>query len=234
MSSISDDGIYLSGLVNHQTVSIMLDTGATVSVLSDEMWRKCGRNSCLKPVTATLTAANSNEIEVQGQAAIRLRIADFDTSWTVIVARELSHDCLLGTDFFQEYKCKICYDTGTFMVGATEVPIRYQKVKPVACRVILQSDTEIEPGTEQIVGGRLEIGFERNSGSPGIIEGMKTVRKNKEVCVGRSLVVPKNRDTPVRVANFTDRVIKLPTGHVIGFYHPLRPNPNAAPFMRRT
>ena len=56
---------------------------------------------------------------------------------------------------------------------------------------------------------------------PGIIEGMKTVRKNKEVCVGRSLVVPKNGDTPVRVANFTDRLIKLATGHVIGFYYPL-------------
>ena len=32
----------------------------------------------------------SNRIEVQGQADIRLRIADFDTPWTVIVARGLS------------------------------------------------------------------------------------------------------------------------------------------------
>ena len=37
VSSISDAGIYLSGLVNHRTVSIMLDTGATVSVLSEQM-----------------------------------------------------------------------------------------------------------------------------------------------------------------------------------------------------
>ena len=110
------------------------------------------------------------------------------------------------------------------MVIATEVPIHYQKVKPVACRVILQADTEIEPGTAQIVGGRLEIGFERNSGSPGIVDGLKTLRKNKEFCVGRSLVVRKNGDTPVRVANFTDKPIKLPTGHVIGFYHPLSVN----------
>lgn len=109
VSSISDAGIYLSGLVNHRTVSIMLDTGATVSVLSEQMWRKCGGISSLTPVTATLTAANGNQIEVQGQTEIRIRIADFDTSWTVIVARGLSHDCLLGTDFFHECKCKICY-----------------------------------------------------------------------------------------------------------------------------
>ena len=82
------------------------------------------------------------------------------------------------------------------MGGATEVPIHYQKAKPVVCRVILQTDTEIEPGTERLVGGRLEIEFERNSGSPGIVEGLKTMRKNKEFCVGRSLVVPKNGDTP--------------------------------------
>ena len=63
------------------------------------------------------------------------------------------------------------------MVGSTQVPIRYQKVKPVVCRVFLQSDTEIEPGTERIIGGRLESGIKRNSGSPGIIEGMTTVRK---------------------------------------------------------
>ena len=139
----------------------------------------------------------------------------------MIVARGLSHDCLLGTDFLHQYKCKICYDTGTFMAGSTEVPICYQKVKPVVCRVVLQSDNEIELGTERIIGGRLESRFERNSGSPGVIEGMRTVRKNKEICVGHSLVVPKDGDAPVRVANLTDTPIKLSTAHVIGFYHPL-------------
>ena len=172
-------------------------------------------------MAATLTAANGNQIEVQGQAKVRLRIAEIDILWTVIVARGLSHDCLLGTDFFHQYKCKICYDTGTFIAGSTEVPNSYQKVKPIVCRVVLQSDTEIEPGTERIIGGRLESGFERNSGSPGVIEGMRTVRKNKEICVGHFLVVPKDGDAPVRVGNFTGTPIKLSIGHVIGLDHPL-------------
>ena len=137
--------------------------------------RNCEGYSSLLAVAATLTATNGNQIEVQGQTKVRLRIAEIDILWTVIVARGLSHDCLLGTDFFHQYKCKICYDTGTFIAGSTEVSIRYQKVKPIVRRVVLQSDTEIEPGTERIIGGRLESGFERNSGSPGIIEGMRTV-----------------------------------------------------------
>lgn len=149
-------------------------------------------------MTATPTAANGNQIKVQGQAEVRIRIAESDTLWTVIVARGLSQDCLLGTDYFAQYKCKICYDTGTFMAGSTEVPIPYQKVKPVVCRVVLQSDTEIELGTEQIFGGQLESGFERNCGSPGVTHGLKTVQKNEEVCAGNALVVPRNGDAPAR------------------------------------
>ena len=114
--------------------------------------RNCGGYSSLLLVAATLTAANGNQIEVQGQAEVRLRIAEFD---------------ILGTDFFQQYKCKICCDTGTFMASSTEVPIRYQKVKPIVCKMVLQSDTEIELGTERIIAGRLESGFEKKFWEPG-------------------------------------------------------------------
>ena len=78
-SSISDAGIYISGLVNHLIVPIKLDTGATVSVMSEELWRKCGEYSSLLPVAATLTPANVNQIEVQGQAEMRIRKSELDT-----------------------------------------------------------------------------------------------------------------------------------------------------------
>ena len=42
ISSISDAGIYVSELVNHQAVSIMLDT---ISTVSEETWVKCAENS---------------------------------------------------------------------------------------------------------------------------------------------------------------------------------------------
>ena len=144
---------------------------------------------------------------------MRISLGGFDTPWPVIVARKLSRDCLLCTDFSHQNKCKFGYDTGTFIVGTTEGPVRYQRVKPVACRVVLRVHTDIEPE-------RLKNGFERNSESPGIIEGLKAVRKNKEISVGRSLVVPK-RGCSVCVTNVTDRPIKLSAGHLIGFYHPL-------------
>ena len=37
---LSESEIYVSGLVNHRLMCILLDTGATVSVLSESAWKK--------------------------------------------------------------------------------------------------------------------------------------------------------------------------------------------------
>ena len=37
---LSESEIYVSGLVNHRLMCILLDTGATVSVLSENAWKK--------------------------------------------------------------------------------------------------------------------------------------------------------------------------------------------------
>ena len=94
------------------------------------MWRKRGFISNLKPVTETLTTANGNELTVLGETEVRLRLGSLDCVWTVTIVSTLSHDCILGSDFFQYYGCQIHYDTGTFVVGDAEIPIRYSKVAP--------------------------------------------------------------------------------------------------------
>ena len=40
LSVSSESGIYVSGLVNHCLMCILLDTGAAVSVLSESAWKK--------------------------------------------------------------------------------------------------------------------------------------------------------------------------------------------------
>ena len=198
----------------------MLDTGATVSILSEETWRKSGVAPNLKPVVGTLTTADGSEITVLGEASVRLRMGHIDVPWPMVIARGLTHDCLLGSDFFQSNGCQIKYDTGTFLVGGAEVPIHYRKEKPSVCRVLLTATAEIEPGTERVLGARLEHGFERNSGSPGIVEGVPASAGGK-IGVARSLVVPKGTDVLVRLANFSDDPIKLPANSLLGQYHPL-------------
>ena len=56
---------------------------------------------------------------------------------------------------------------------------------------------------------KLVSGYEHNYGSPGIIEEAPGIRKQKATCVARTLVVPKDGVTLIRLANFTDQEINL-------------------------
>ena len=168
LSATSDSGIYVTGIVNHSVTCILLDTGATVSVLNEGTWKKSGLVTKIEPVIETLTTANGNELTVLGQTKVRFRLGNIDCFWPVMIARGLSHDCILGSDFFQHFQCQIHYDTGTFVVGNTEIPIRYCKVIPSVCPILLCDDIQVEPGTEQVIEAKLENGFEHNTGTPGI------------------------------------------------------------------
>ena len=109
LSATSDSGIYVTGIVNHSVTCILLDTGATVSVLNEGTWKKSGLVTKIEPVIETLTTANGNELTVLGQTKVRFRLGNIDCFWPVMIARGLSHDCILGSDFFQHFQCQIHY-----------------------------------------------------------------------------------------------------------------------------
>ena len=221
LSATSDSGIYVTGIVNHSVTCILLDTGATVSVLNEGTWQKSGLVTKIEPVIETLTTANGNELTVLGQTKVKFRLGNIDCFWPVMIARGLSHDCILGSDFFQHFQCQIHYDTGTFVVGNTEISIRYCKVIPSVCRILLCDDIQVEPGTEQVIEAKLENRFEHNTGTPGILEESKELRGKSEINVARSLVIPKDGLTLVRVANFSDRPIRLRSDLPVAEYHPV-------------
>ena len=100
LSVTSDSGIYVTGILNHSVTCILLDTGATDSVLNEGTWRKSGLVSKLEPVTGTLTTANGNKLTVLGGTKVRFRPGNIDCFWQVMIARGLSHDCILGSVFF--------------------------------------------------------------------------------------------------------------------------------------
>ena len=79
----------------------------------------------------------------------------------------------------------------------------------------------MEPGTEQVIEAKLESEFEHNTGIPGILEESRERRGNSEITIARSLVIPRNGPTLVRVANFSDRPNRLRGDLPVAEYHPV-------------
>lgn len=98
-------------------MSVLLDTGATVSVLSESAWENSGNVSGIKPVTGRLTTTNSNELPVLGEAEARFRIGNIECSWPVMIIRCLNHDCILGSDFFNTVAVRFIMTLGLLWLG---------------------------------------------------------------------------------------------------------------------
>lgn len=96
----------MTGIVNHCVNCILLDTDANVRVLNEGTWRESWLVTKIESVTGTLTTANGNELTVLGEAKVRLRLGTIDCFWPVMIARFLSHDCILSSDFSSTFNVK--------------------------------------------------------------------------------------------------------------------------------
>ena len=169
--TFSWNGVYVTAHVNHKQASVMLDTGATTSVIDEDIWRKSGNYhpEQIEPLDAALTVANGGSLPVQGRARIKLQIGNFSLMVPILVVKDISQPVILGSDFFHNHGCRIAYDTGTFLVKDTEVPIHFQKSPLNLCRVYLQEKLMCKPGTEVVTTVGLENGYKKNGGTPGVI-----------------------------------------------------------------
>lgn len=79
----------------------------------------------------------------------------------------------------------------------------------------------MEPGTKQVIEAKLKHGFEHNTGTPGIFEESRELRGKSEINLARSLVILTDGWTLVRVAIFSDRLIRLLADLPVAEYHPV-------------
>ena len=125
---LSGRGVYVSGLINHTRVSLLLDTGTTSSILNEETWKKSGqyRPEKLQKFNATLTVASGEKLAVQGRAVINGSFGNSLFKVPMLVVRDIPDACILGSDFFERESCRILYDVGTFVVQGEEILFFYQ------------------------------------------------------------------------------------------------------------
>ena len=100
--------------------------------------------------------ANGESLPVQGRVPIKLRLGTLTLTVPMVIVQGVSQTVILGSDFFRNHGCRIAYDTGTFLVRDTEVPIHFQKCPPTLCRVVLWEKVQFDPGTEVVISAKLE------------------------------------------------------------------------------
>ena len=82
-----------------------------------------------------------------GQDKLQLQVGDLQVQFSVLVARELTQECLLGADFLKQHDCVINMRERTLVAGGKQVvcqPNQFPELMSV-CHVSFSADAVI-PG----------------------------------------------------------------------------------------
>ena len=115
--------LFAGGNVGHRCMQILLDSGATLSVIrNDDRSRKS-----LTATSKTAIGANGPPLKVMGQVNIDVSLGRFRAAHTFIVVKDLTFECILGVDLLRSNKAVMDFRTNTLHLGSESVMVPTQE-----------------------------------------------------------------------------------------------------------
>lgn len=95
--NINKEGIYVVCNIEGIQTAILVDTGASVSILSSNFVEKSNMTDKLemKPCSVFLTTANGERVSVQGECHVEISFGDIKVKQNVLVAN-IQNECIMG------------------------------------------------------------------------------------------------------------------------------------------
>lgn len=108
----------ISGKVNQKNMPIIIDTGACVSCIDQNLLRHS--KATIRPVGGVnMKTATDEPVQIVGRTDITLEICNCVLRFPVFVAKGVSDCCILGNDFHLKFKTEINFATRTVQLVNT-------------------------------------------------------------------------------------------------------------------
>lgn len=101
--------VMVTSLVAGRQTKMLVDTESAVTIVREDVWRETMQSDWgqLAPPLHPAVAANGQELDLHGQSEVIICVGGLAKRHTVIVARGLTQECLLGADYLQKHQCVI-------------------------------------------------------------------------------------------------------------------------------
>lgn len=102
----TDQSMFLTGVIENQRLQLLIDTGSTITILSNTAYNRMQETIQLNETNVRLLQADGTPIEVIGVAFLVMKIGTSFHRVKIVVA-DIEHDGILGMDFLQEKDASI-------------------------------------------------------------------------------------------------------------------------------
>lgn len=117
---------YAEITVNGAAVLALVDTGATISCVSESFLTKGGIKAIPKYDPTMVVGFNGSKTAVLGSTEIEIEIGQVPVKQKFYVVEHLHNPCILGMDFLKTHNGKIDIEnsTVTFLNGRVKLPLQ--------------------------------------------------------------------------------------------------------------
>ena len=217
-------GYRLPGFVGGVPVTVLLDTGAAVTLLRQDVWtRALPQRPTLKPWSgATLVSAGGTPLTIHGHACIDFELGGRKFHTDFVVVSPLTSEAILGIDFLQEQLAMIDLGQKQLRLRKSGCHIALNAPTPVQSCSAIQS-VRMMSTVELLPRAVTEVPAYCETAADGVWLVEETVGKNEHIAVARAIVKPTSASIPVSVVNISDEPVTLYAGMVVASMQPIEP-----------
>ena len=183
--------------VNGTTSSFLLDTGSAISLVSQDLWKKCHQeHDKLEPWTKQLVSVDGSSVRVLGCCQIRITMGNNTFHHAVLIVDTLTMEGILGLDFLKKHRCSV--DLGENMLKVSRssicIPLEHNAEEGTVfskINVIIAQTICIPARSELEVLAETNMGIDNET--TWLLEGEQM--KGSPLVVARALVRPHNNTT---------------------------------------
>lgn len=219
---------YIRGIVEGSDMHIMLDTGSSISFISENIKMSLpslNRRPLKKDFILSKSVTGQN-LDTLGTVNVVLRLGSLDLQHEVQVIRNVGQTIILGLDFLQQHDAVLDLGRGLCHLHNEALPLlRTTEMKPENCTVLITECTTIPPNCEMHCTAKLIPTVAHlctPTGYNGLLEPYHTDLDG--VAVARTLARADSGFTVVRVMNPTSTPIVLQPGMQLGQFTPVTDN----------
>ncbi|KAJ8937215.1 hypothetical protein NQ318_006636 [Aromia moschata] len=203
------NSVFVDGLVDGKERLLLLDTGATRTIIRPDI---VGTAARITPTSWRLRTATGDPATIRGETNITIVIGNVSFEHRALVA-EIEDELILGMDIMNTKGFELDFKNNVLKINGEEIVLHRKTEETI--RVVLAEDTAVPERSEMILDAHLDgnpcVGnimmFEPRSHDGEVARG---------IAVGKSLLLTE-KTVPVRIMNLNHHPVNLRKGIILGY-----------------
>lgn len=200
--SRSGAGLYAKCKINNIQAECLIDTGATLTIMSMRLWDiiQLSSSSVLEKFHSQVFTASGESLEMKGKTTVFIEIGGMHFPCKIVVAK-IDVDLILGLDFLRDHNCQLDIVRNTLVVQGKTCHLSCSG--SIGCyRIVVAKQAQILAMSEMSIDGRVKD-YPNALKRLCLIEPKESIYENSEILIGRALTYGQN-EAHIRVLNVTN------------------------------